>query len=429
MADIREIQIYCSHDAVIPYTELKPNPKNPNRHPGDQVELLAKIIEAQGWRQPVKVSTRSGLIVSGHGRYEAAKYLGCMVPVDYQEYATDEDELADLLADNRIAEMAEMDTEMLRDIFAEIDLDNFAIETTGYTENDVAEITTALNESLSNEFDNADDVPEVAEQIISQRGDLWILGRHRLVCGDSTNDKHRALLLNGEQPEILLIDPPYCSGGFQETSRSSGSIGTAARDSNGERKTIANDTLSTRGYQQLMRSILKNFDGTVVYCFTDWRMWIYLYDVMEESGFGVKSMIVWNKKTPGMGQGWRAQHELIMFAHRTKPKWNHHKGYGNVLEVTRSGNALHPTQKPVELLEQILDNTEWGEGVLDTFGGSGTTLIAAESMNQPAYLIELEPSFVDVIVKRYIKTTGSYDIKLIRDGQEIAREHYEILFD
>ena len=227
------------------------------------------------------------------------------------------------------------------------------------------------------------------------------------------------------------MDPPYCSGGFQESGRSTGSIGTKRYDANGKeiKVTIANDTLSTRGYQQLMRSILKQFTGTVVYCFTDWRMWLYLYDVMEESGFGVKNMIVWNKKTPGMGMGWRTQHELIMFAHRTKPAWDNHKGYGNVIEATRSGNELHPTQKPVEILEKLLDNTQWAEGVMDAFGGSGTTLIAAESIGQKSYLMELSPQFVDTIVKRYIRATGKTSgIRLFRKGKELGREHFERMF-
>ena len=158
-------------------------------------------------------------------------------------------------------------------------------------------------------------------------------------------------------------------------------------------------------------------------------MWNYLFDIVESSGLGVRNMIVWNKKTPGMGSGWRAQHEIIMFAHRTKPKWDKHKGYGNVLEATRSGNELHPTQKPVEILEKLLDNTRWAEGVLDTFGGSGTSLIAAESIGQQAFLMEMEPVFVDTIVKRYIRTTGETNgIRLIRKGVEQPSEVFEGIF-
>ena len=270
------------------------------------------------------------------------------------------------------------------------------------------------------------------EETVTQKGDLWILGRHRVVCGDSTSEKDRELLLDGAHPEILLTDPPYCSGGFQESGRSEGSIGTKRYDANGKeiKVTIANDSLSTRGYQSLMKQILQNFDGRVAYIFTDWRMWVYLFDVVEGSGLGVKNMLVWNKKSPGMGMGWRTQHELVMFAHRTKPKWDNHKGYGNVLEATRSGNELHPTQKPVEILEKLLDNTDWAEGVLDTFGGSGTTLIAAESVGQASFLMEMEPRFVDVIVRRYIKTTGKdTGIQLIRKGALQPREVYENIFN
>lgn len=429
------VPVFCAHDAIVDAAKLVPNPKNPNTHPAAQIQALGRIIRQTGWRQPITVSKLSGFIVKGHGRLSAALLEGLKeVPVDYQNYANAAEEYADLVADNRIAELAEIDQKLLADIFADIDTGEIPMELTGYTEDEVESLVTALSEALHNDLTEPDDIPDIPEpdQVITQRGDLWILGRHRVVCGDATNEHDRELLLDGAKPEILLTDPPYCSGGFQETGRSAGSIGTKRYDSKGKEieVTIANDTLSTRGYQQLMRNVLKSFEGLVVYCFTDWRMWLYLYDVMEESGFGVKNMIVWNKKTPGMGMGWRTQHELVMFAHRTKPKWDNHKGYGNVLEATRSGNELHPTQKPVEILEKLLDNTEWAEGVLDTFGGSGTTLIAAESAGQPSFIMEMEPGFVDVIVRRYIKTTGkTTGIQLIRKGKALSREQYEGIFN
>ena len=143
-----DIPVFCAFDKIVPVEELKPNPKNPNRHPKDQVELLSRVIEAQGWRQPVKVSTRSGLIVSGHGRYEAALLLGCPVPVDFQSYPSEEDELADLLADNRIAEMAEMDNAMLRDLFAELDASDFDIDLSGYTDDVVAALVDVIDGDL-----------------------------------------------------------------------------------------------------------------------------------------------------------------------------------------------------------------------------------------------------------------------------------------
>lgn len=429
-----EVPVYCAHDAIVDVATLVPNPKNPNQHPDSQIQLLGRIIRQTGWRQPITVSKRSGFIVKGHGRLAAALLEGVKeVPVDYQNYTTEAEEYADLVADNRIAELAETDSKLLADILADIDTGEIPVELTGYTEDEVASLVTALSETIHNDLMEPDEIPNTPEpdQIITQKGDLWILGRHRVVCGDATSEKDRELLLDGAHPEILLTDPPYCSGGFQESGKSTGSIGTKQSDGKGgyTTPTISSDNLSTRGYQVLMKTVLGAIDVKVAYIFTDWRMWVYLFDIVEGSGLGVRNMIVWNKKSPGMGMGWRAQHELVMFAHRTKPKWDNHKGYGNVLEATRSGNELHPTQKPVEILEKLLDNTQWAEGVLDTFGGSGTTLIAAESAGVPSYVMEMEPGFVDVTVRRYIKTTGkTTGIRLFRKGKELAREQFEEMF-
>lgn len=422
------IPVYCAYDEIVSVDQLRPNPKNPNKHPQDQIEKLGKIIRGNGWRNPITVSTRSGYIVKGHGRLLAAQLEEFTeVPVEYQNYESDEAELADLTADNRIAELAEMDSKMLADIFADIDTGAIDFELSGYSEEEYKDIATALSEAVHNEVNDPDAVIEPPADPISKRGDIWILGgRHRVMCGDSTSEKDKAALLNGEMPQILLTDPPYCSGGFQESGKGVGSIGT---DRKGGNPTIANDTLSTRGYQSLMRNVLDNITPLVAYIFTDWRMWINLFDVTEAAGFGVRNMIVWNKKTPGMGQGWRTQHELIMYGQRTKAKWDNHKGYGNVLEISRSGNELHPTQKPVELIEMLLDNTEWLEGVYDPFAGSGTTLIAAEAKGQKAYCMELTPEYTDTIVKRWIRATGSNNVKCIRNGEQLSREEIAGIYE
>lgn len=430
------VPVYCAHDKIVDVATLVPNPKNPNTHPDEQIQLLGRVIaEHNGWRSPITVSTRSGFIVKGHGRLSAALLEGLKaVPVDYQDYASEAAEYSDLVADNRLAELAEIDNKMLADIFAEIDTGEMPTEATGYSEEEMESIITGLSEALHNDLNEPDEVPELPEpeEIITQKGDLWILGHHRVVCGNSTNEADVQLLLDGAEPEILLTDPPYCSGGFQESGKSTGSIGSKQKDGKGKSitPTISSDNLSTRGYQVLMKAVLGAAPIKVAYIFTDWRMWLYLFDLVEAAGLAIRNMIVWNKKSPGMGTGWRAQHELVMFAHRTKPKWDNHKGYGNVIEESRSGNELHPTQKPVEILEKLLDNTEWAEGVFDPFGGSGTTLIAAETVGQPSYIMEMEPGFVDVIVKRYIRTTGkTTGIRLFRKGKELGPEHFEGMFE
>lgn len=144
----------------------------------------------------------------------------------------------------------------------------------------------------------------------------------------------------------------------------------------------------------------------LAYIFTDWRMWVNLFDVVESSSYGVRNMVVWDKGTPGMGQGWRTQHELVLFAASASVKFDGHKAQGNVIAAKRTGNPLHPTQKPVELLRAILDVTDMAPTVYDPFAGSGTTLIAAHESNRTAYLIEMDPGYCDVICQRYQDYTG-----------------------
>ena len=422
------VPVHCAHDAIVKVEALTPNPRNPNTHPDSQIQLLGQIIRQTGWRAPVTVSKRSGFIVKGHGRLAAALLEGLKeVPVDYQNYANDAEEYADLVADNRIAELAELDNKMLADIFAEIDTGEIPLQLTGYTEEEVENLVTALSEAVHKELNDPDIEIEPPENPVTKYGDLWILGRHRVLCGNCGEPKDRELLLGKETPEILLTDPPYCSGGQKEANKSTGSIGT--KQLGNKVPMIANDILSTRGYQNLIRQALKDLPCLYAYIFTDWRMWVYLFDLVEGAGFGVKSEIVWNKGTPGMGIGWRSQHELIMFAARAATHFDGHKGYGNVLSVSRSGNELHPTQKPVELLEQILDNNDFASGVYDPFGGSGTTLAACESKNQTAYIMEVEPKHVDVIVRRYIHMTGKTNVRCIRRGEELAREEIAEIFE
>lgn len=241
------VPVFCAHDAIVPLKEIQPNPKNPNQHPPEQIKLLASIIRATGWRAPITVSKRSGLVTKGHGRLMAAELEDLTeAPVDYQDYASEAEELADLTADNRIAELATTDNKLLADLFVDIDTGEIPFMLSGYTEEDYGNIVTALSEAVHKQEADGDPDAEIQPptEPVTQYGDLWILGKHRVLCGDCTRAEDRALLLDGAKPEILLTDPPYCSGGSKESQKSTGSIGTNRKD--GKAPKIANDILSTR---------------------------------------------------------------------------------------------------------------------------------------------------------------------------------------
>lgn len=210
------------------------------------------------------------------------------------------------------------------------------------------------------------------------------------------------------EPTILLTDPPYSSGGFQESGKSAGSIGTRGKE------VIALDNLSTRGYQRLMREILRNC-RTIdeAYICTDWRMWIHTFDALEDGGWRVRNMLVWDKQQMGMGLPWRNQHELIAYAKRTSATMMDGKR-GNVLNVKRSGNKLHPTEKPLELCQMILSNSQPGM-VLDPFAGSGTTLFAAKLEGRHAVGIEMDERHAETAANRCSQGVLSFDCQNTKD--------------
>ncbi len=178
-------RVECAFDSMVAIGDIKPNPRNPNKHPKKQLELLAKIIKAQGWRAPITVSNRSGFIVRGHARLEAAKLLGLTeCPVDFQDYENEAVEWADCIADNRIAELAEPDLPLLKDILLELDSGNFDIELTGFDTESIESLMTQLHQPEDGLTED-DAIPEQVETRC-KKGDLWKLGEHRLLCGDST---------------------------------------------------------------------------------------------------------------------------------------------------------------------------------------------------------------------------------------------------
>lgn len=422
------VPVYCAHDAIVDVETLVSNPKNPNTHPDSQIQLLGRIIRETGWRAPVTVSTRSGFIVKGHGRKLSALLEGLKkVPVDYQHYDSEAQEYADLVADNRIAELAEIDQKMLADIFADIDTGEIPLELTGYTEDEVEDIVTALSEALHKDLDDPDDVPEVPEpeKVLTQQGDLWILGRHRLLCGDSTNREDVDTLMDGKKADMVFTDPPYALFG-----NSTGVVG------------VGDDKMIMPFFREIGRTIqrcLKTM-GHAYVCH-DWQTGATIKEAF--SGLTAKNLIVWRKaEAGGLGSYYTKIYELIwLFANepevgivgKNKPKARTINGVANIWDcpVVQAQERDHNAQKPVNLIKIAIENSsDVDENVLDLFGGSGSTMIACEELYRSCYLMELEPKYCDVIVRRYIKTTGKDSgVRLIRKGEEMGREYFSTMFE
>ena len=391
-------------------TKIKPSPYNPrlDLEPGDPgYERIRRSIEQFDLVEPLVWNKRSGNLIGGHQRYKIIKARGdervqvVVVDLDDNEERTLNLALNKAVGDWDTVRLAELLKEM-QDVVLDDDATPL-VELGGFDQDEfdtiIADADRIVGEILKGESD-PDEIPEPPDEPITKTGDLWVLGNHRLLCGSSTITADVEKLLEGAKIEAVLTDPPYCSGGFQEAGKSGGSKGTTAKSN----RRIANDTLSTRGYQALLRTAFSLIDGDLVYVFTDWRMWISLFDVLESTGYGVRNMIVWDKGTPGMGKGWRQQHELIMFGTKISSRFDKHKAaVGNVLQANRTGNVHHATEKPVDLLLQILGVTDFAKIICDPFLGSGSTLIACETTGQHCYGFEIEPRYCDVVVERWEK--------------------------
>lgn len=419
------VSVYCAHDAIVDVAKLVPNPKNPNQHPDEQIQLLGRIIRQTGWRQPITVSTRSGFIVKGHGRLAAALLEGVKeVPVDYQNYASEAEEYADLVADNRIAELAEIDNKMLADIFADIDTGEIPMELTGFTEKEVENLITGLSEALHDEKAELDEVPETPEpeQVITKPGDLWLLGDHRLLCGDSTNREDVDTLMDGAKADMVFTDPPYnCNYGNIKHKKF-------------KVRSIENDNMTDEKFRDFCTDFILNIrefaTGCVYMCAGqghDGRTMFMVADNLLHNS----TTIIWNKDMFTLGRGkYQNKYEPIWFGWvENGSDFTDDRTLTNVWDIDRPKKSeLHPTMKPVEVMTTAMKHNPKSKTVLDLFGGSGSTLIASELEGRDCFMMELDPKYCDVIVRRYIKTTGKTDIRLIRHGEEQGREVFERIF-
>lgn len=421
------VPVYCAHDAIVDVAALIPNPKNPNRHPDSQIQMLGRIIRSTGWRQPITVSKRSGFIVKGHGRLAAAMLEGLkQAPVDYQNYASEAEEYADLVADNRIAELAEIDQRMLADIFADIDTGEIPLEMTGFTEDEVEGLLTAMDEALhTDETENPDDVPEIPEdaEIITQPGDLWVLGRHRLLCGDSTDRATVKQLMDGKKADMVFTDPPYgvnVKGGKGSGMNIMGDLTQTAIPFSFEiaveHATKDKAHFYFCGAEANIQLYQKLFDR-YLHILPKHLIWVKNGFVMKQNGYHNQFEVIYHGYKVGSGGLW--------YGGRTEDEAS------DVWHISRDPSSTyeHPTQKPVALPARAIKNScPPGGMVFEPFCGSGSTLVACEQLGKTCYALELDPIFCDVIVRRYIRTTGKTDVQLYREGKEVGREAFEEIF-
>lgn len=405
------MKIHCLYDDLVDLDNLKPHPKNRNKHPEDQIKRLAQILLYQGWRYPVKVSKLSGHVTSGHGRIEAAKVNGWKnVPVNFQEYENENQEYADVQADNAIASWSELDFSAINtdlgDLGPDFDIDllgikNFEIEVADKFQGD------------------PDDVPEIPKEPQSKLGDLYFLGKHRLLCGDSTSIDDVERLMNGEKADMVFTDPPY--GMFLDTDYSS-----MSEDSKTYHPVIGDG-------DDFRPELIQTCLGIFSYCSEVFLFGAdYYSELIPNKNKG--SWIVWDKRqgttidiSTNIDKKFGSCFELCWS--KTKHKrdiarilWSGIFGEGKNEErvgVRNVPKRYHPTQKPIALAEWFFER--WGkpeDNVVDLYGGSGSTLIACEKTNRKCFMMEIDPLYCDVIVSRYVKFTGKN--KIIRNGEEIS---------
>lgn len=473
------IPVFCAFDRLMDPKDLIGNPRNPNQHPADQIELLAHIIQSQGWRAPITVSNQSGYVVRGHGRLAAALRFGAeAVPVDYQNYANEAEEWADLIADNRLSELSDIDNTKIADLIADMDTGEVPVILSGYSEDDISDILAAIAGDGDAEADGIDDEQPISDIPMSQPGDLWILGDHRLVCGSATDRATVERLMGGEKAHMVFTDPPY---GVSYTGNVRWQEWEMLKNDNLTGDELVQDLLlpafknaveftvdeagfyiwyaftSQRDfedaivaaditpYQQIIWAKPGGFDRVqyhwahepCFYCGKNGRIPNYYGDRKQQTVWkvtrrtsGTMETLISNGITITDGAGSK------MFIQEKPPKdkksryirvekdkgvYLYCDNQANTLwEVGRDTGTEHPTQKPVELATRAIENsTQEGEIVLDLFGGSGTTLIGAELTHRKARLTELDPKYADVIVNRYARITGNVGGVLIRDGKEI----------
>jgi len=392
-------------------TELIPYVNNSRTHSDTQVAQIAASIKEFGWTNPILVDGTNG-IIAGHGRLLAARKLGYKeVPTIELADLTETQRKAYVIADNRLALNAEWDNDLLKIEFDQLAELGFNLELTGFSLDEIEALTPIeLNAGLTDE----DEAPPIPLEPKTKPGDIYKLGKHRLMCGDSTSIDHLERLCNGQAVDMWLTDPPY---------------NVAYEGKTKESLTIQNDSMGDDQFRQFLRDSYVAADavmkaGAVFYIWHADSEGYNFRGAAHDAGWKVRQCLIWKKSSMVMGrQDYHWKHEPCLYGWKEGAGhlWATDRKQTTILEFDKpSRNGEHPTMKPVALFEyQLLNNTKGGDIVLDSFGGSGTTMIAAEKNGRVGYLMELDPKYCDVIVKRWEDFTGK-KAELLTDTAESA---------
>lgn len=415
----KEMQYYLADiNDLIPYI------RNARTHSESQIAQIAASIKEFGFLSPILIA-EDNTILAGHGRLAAARKLGLkQVPCVKESHLTETQRRAYIIADNKLSLNAGWDEDMLAIELSELQGADFDLDLLGFDE---SELVSIFEDDKEVEDDDFDVEEELNKPCFSKAGDIWILGRHRIICGDSTDPEVFNKLLSETKVNLVCTDAPY----FVNLENKSGKI--------------ANDNLGDKeGYEFLMK-IFSNFknamaiDASIYEFYATMKARVF-YDAFEDAGFKVGAGLIWKKsRAPLMRTDWKFNMEPIIYGWRKDGK---HKWYGDqkqkaVFEFDGICNSMedgygHPSSKPVPLIAYLIKQSTQINGlVLDGFLGSASTLIACDQIDRNCYGIELEPKFIDVAVKRYIKAHNddTVDILLLRDGKEYTYEQAQNMTD
>lgn len=385
-------------------SELKPDKKNARKHDKRNIDEIKRSLQKNPQYRPFVVQKSTGRILVGNGMYQAMKELG--ITEGWVEYRDLSDEEATVLAlsDNRTAELAEWNTAVLKNLFEDIGPD---IDVPGWDTSEIEEFFNLPSDGVKTEIIE-DEAPEPQPEAISKLGDIWLLGKHRLMCGDSTKVEDADVLMGGTEADMAFTDPPWnVNYGHVKNNNQQGY----------KPRTILNDSMPTDQFKSFMDAAFCTMKhslrgGGMVYVVMSAQEWGNLMCSLASSGFHWASTIIWRKDTFVLSRkDYHTQYEPIWYgwedsAARVCPLKD--RTQSDVWDVPRPKKSdEHPTMKPIALVARAIENSsEKGANVLDLFGGSGSTLIACEQTGRTCYMMELAPHYVDVIIRRWQALTG-----------------------